>query len=224
MSTPTTVLIADDQPLLRHSLAQIIDAEPDLAVTGHASDGDEAIRQARALVPDVVVMDIRMPGTDGITATRTITADPALAGTRVLMLTTFDHDEYIEGALRAGASGFVLKDSRPEQLTDAIRRTRDGETRFAPQVLSRLVEHYLQGPNIEPVAEPAGLTPRETETLVLVAQGLTNAEIARQLTVSYKTVKTHISHLLRKLDARDRAGLIITAYRLGLANNPPKGG
>ncbi|MFF2654959.1 response regulator [Streptomyces sp. NPDC058045] len=219
-STPTTVLIVDDQPLLRHSLARIIDAEPDLSVTGHAGDGEEALVAARQLAPDVVLMDIRMPGADGITATRSITTDPALGHTRVLVLTMFDHDEYLTGALRAGAAGFVLKDSRPDQLTDAIRRTRDGEALFAPQVLDRFVDTYLAGPTPR-AAAPDVLTPRETETLALVARGLTNKEIADQLTISQKTVKTHIGHLLSKLEARDRAGLVIAAYRFGLAHPTP---
>lgn len=213
----TTVLIVDDQPLLRHSLAQIIDAEEDLTVVGQAGDGDDAIREARALTPDVILMDIRMPGTGGIAATRAITSDPGLASTRVLMLTMFDLDEYLTAALRAGARGFVLKDCRPEQLAAAIRRIRDGESFFAPPILVHLIDGYLAKP-IQAHPDTGVLTPRESEVLGLVAQGLTNTQIAQRLVISPKTVKTHIGHLLSKLDARDRAGLVIAAYQLGLAS------
>ncbi|WP_053206756.1 response regulator [Jiangella muralis] len=215
--TPVRVLIADDQPLLRHSLALLLDATPDLAVAGTAATGAEAAALAADLRPDVVLMDIRMPGGDGIEATRRITADPELAAVRVLVLSMFELDEYVYAALRAGASGFLLKDARPEQLLDAVRRTHAGESLFAPSILTRLVEHYLG----RPAAGPAGarldvLTERETEVLALVAAGLSNDEIAAALTISIKTVKTHIGHLLAKLAARDRAQLVIAAYENGL--------
>ena len=215
--TPVRVLVADDQPLLRHSLALLLDAAPDLAVAGTAATGDEAAGLAAELRPDVVLMDIRMPGGDGIEATRRITADPELGAVRVLVLSMFELDEYVYAALRAGASGFLLKDARPDQLLDAVRRTHAGESLFAPSILTRLVEHYLGRPATGPPG--AGLdvlTERETEVLALVATGLSNDEIAAALTISVKTVKTHIGHLLAKLAARDRAQLVIAAYENGL--------
>ncbi|PZF80709.1 response regulator [Jiangella anatolica] len=208
------VLIADDQPLLRHSLALLIDAEPDLAVAGLAGTGAEAVALAAELRPDVVLMDIRMPGGDGIEATRRIVGD--LGGVRVLVLSMFELDEYVYAALRAGASGFLLKDARPEQLLDAVRRTHAGESLFAPAILTRLVEHYLDRPAAGRAARLDGLTERETEVLALVAAGLSNDEIAAALAISIKTVKTHIGHLLAKLAARDRAQLVIAAYENGL--------
>ncbi|WP_233552910.1 response regulator [Jiangella rhizosphaerae] len=212
------MLIADDQPLLRHSLALLLDTAPDLAVAGTAATGAEAAELARELRPDVVLMDIRMPGGDGIEATRLITGDPALGAVRVLVLSMFELDEYVYAALRAGASGFLLKDARPEQLLDAVRRTHGGESLFAPSILTRLVEHYLGRPAAGPAARARldVLTERETEVLALVASGLSNDEIAAALTISIKTVKTHIGHLLAKLAARDRAQLVIAAYENGL--------
>lgn len=209
------VLIADDQPLLRHSLAVLIEGADGLAVAGEAGTGEEAARLARERVPDVVLMDIRMPCGDGIQATRSITADPALSGCRVLVVSMFELDEYVYGALRAGASGFLLKDARPDQLLDAIRRTHSGESLFAPAILTRLIEHYVTRP-ARPVRRLDGLTERETEVLALVARGLSNDEIAGVLTISIKTVKTHIGNLLAKLQARDRTHLVITAYETGL--------
>ncbi|WP_433532837.1 response regulator [Micromonospora sp. CA-263727] len=209
------VLIADDQPLLRHSLAILIDGTIDLAVVGEAGAGEEAANLARELVPDVILMDIRMPGGDGIEATRKVTSDPALSGCRVLVLSMFDLDEYVYGALRAGASGFLLKDAYPDQFLDAIRRTHSGESLFAPAILNRLIEHYTSRPATPP-RRLDGLTERETEVLALVARGLSNDEIAATLTISIKTVKTHIGNLLAKLHARDRAQLVITAYENGL--------
>ena len=208
------VVIADDQALLRHSLALIITGAEGLTVVGEAEDGAGAIELARAIAPDVVLMDIRMPGLDGISATRAITT--ALPRTRVLVLSMLELDEYVDGALRAGASGFLLKDVRPEQLIEAIRRTHDGESLFAPSILIRLVEHFLDGAN-RPAGRPlATLTARETEVLTLVGRGLANAEIAAALTISMATVKTHIGSLLSKLAARDRAQLVIAAYEQGL--------
>lgn len=209
------VLIADDQPLLRHSLAVLIDSTTDLIVAAEAGTGEEASRLARELVPDVILMDIRMPGGDGIEATRTITGDPALSGCRVLVLSMFELDEYVYGALRAGASGFLLKDAQPDHLLDAIRRTYSGESLFAPAILTRLIEHYTSRPP-SPERRLDRLTDREMEVLLLVARGLSNDEIASTLTISIKTVKTHIGNLLAKLHARDRTHLVITAYETGL--------
>lgn len=216
MTTPVRVLVVDDQPLIRHSLRLVIDGAPDLTVAGEAESGAAAVTHARELRPDVVLMDIRLPGGDGIDATRRITTDPALGATRVLVLSMFELDEYVHGALRAGASGFLLKDAAPEQLVDAIRRTHRGESLFAPSILARLVEHYLDRAAPRPVTTPAALTARETEVLTLVGRGLSNQEIAQALTISMGTVKTHIGNLLAKLHARDRAQLVIAAYEHGL--------
>lgn len=216
--TPTRVLIVDDQPLLRHSLRLIIDSTTDLAVIGDAGTGTDAVARARESRPDIVLMDIRMPDGDGITATRSIVADPSLSGTRVLVLSMFELDEYVYAALRAGASGFLLKDARPDQLTDAVRRTHAGESLFAPTILGRLVGHYLDR---SPVGSPPpvqDLTRRETEVLTLVGRGLSNDEIAGTLVISIKTVKTHIGNLRAKLAARDRAQLVIAAYEHRLVN------
>lgn len=210
------VLIADDLPLLRHSLAVLVNGAFDLTTVGEAGTGGEAVTLTRTLIPDVILMDIRMPGGDGIDATRTITADPALLGCRVLVLSMFELDEYVYGALRAGASGFLLKDARPDQLLDAIRRTHAGESLFAPTILTRLIEHYVNRPAVAPTGGPEVLTERETEVLTLVGRGLSNDEIATVLTISVKTVKTHIGNLLAKLHARDRAQLVIAAYENGL--------
>ncbi|GAB3811320.1 response regulator [Kribbella italica] len=217
-ATPVRVLIADDQPLLRHSLALLIDATDDLTVVGQASTGRETVQRGRELRPDVVLMDIRMPGGDGIEATKHLTEDPALAGTRVLVLSMFELDEYVYAALRAGASGFLLKDAEPDQLLDAVRRTHRGESLFAPRIVTRLVEHYLDRPAIRRSRSVDRLTDRETEVLVQVARGLSNDEIAAVLGISIKTVKTHIGNLLAKLAARDRAQLVITAYETGLVS------
>ncbi|MGW4133478.1 response regulator [Amycolatopsis japonica] len=213
---PIRVLLADDQRLLRHSLAIIIDATPDMVVVGQAEDGLQAVEMARRLSPDVVLMDIRMPGQDGIVATHEIGACPGLAGTRILVLSMFELDEYVYGALRAGASGFLLKDTEPDELLAAVRRTHTGESLFAPAILTRLIEHYVAAPPHRSPPPPAGLTQREIEILTFVGRGLSNTEIAETLIISVKTVKTHISRLLSKLSARDRAQLVITAYDLGL--------
>ncbi|MBT8224017.1 MAG: response regulator transcription factor [Dactylosporangium sp.] len=211
------VLLVDDQPLLRHSLATIVDNEPDLTVIGEAGDGAEAITVARASVPDIILMDVRMPRLDGLAATRRICADPAFAGTRILVLSMFELDEYVYEALRAGASGFLLKDTRPEVLLDALRRTHRGESLFAPSILTRLVAHYVATPRPErPAPSIRRLTAREVEVLTLIGRGLANSEIATGLAISVKTVKTHISHLLAKLGARDRAQLVIAAFNAGL--------
>lgn len=209
------VLIADDQPLLRHSLSTLISGTSDLSVAGEAATGADAARRAAELVPDVILMDIRMPGGDGIEATRIITADPALSSCRVLVLSMFELDEYVYGALRAGASGFLLKDAHPDQFLDAIRRIHAGESLFAPAILARLIEHYVNRPAVTGQRLDR-LTERETEVLALVARGMSNTEIATALTISIKTVKTHIGSLLAKLHARDRSHLVITAYETGL--------
>ncbi|MGC4788168.1 response regulator [Micromonospora sp. DT178] len=220
MTVPVQVLVVDDQPLIRHSLRLIIDSAPDLVVAGEADTGEAAVVRAGQLCPDVVLMDIRMPGGDGIDATRRITADPALTSTRILVLTMFELDEYVHAALRAGASGFLLKDAVPGQLIDAIRRTHSGESLFAPSILTRLVKHYLDqsAPKVAPTQTV--LTDRETEVLTLVGRGLSNQEIARALSISMGTVKTHIGSLRSKLHARDRAQLVITAYEQGLVSTP----
>ena len=217
LMTRTRVLLADDQPLLRRSLASIIDNEPDLTVAGEAENGAEAVLRARATRPDVILMDVRMPRVDGLEATRRICADPVLAGTRVVVLSMFELDEYVYAALRAGASGFLLKDARPGDLIDAIRRIHRGESLFAPSILTRLVAHYVAVPRASrPPPALRTLTSRETEVLTLIGGGLSNDEIAAALVIAVKTVKTHITHLLAKLAARDRAQLVIAAYDAGL--------
>ena len=216
------VLLADDQALLRQSLAMIIDNEPDLAVVGEAGDGGHAVARARTSCPDVILMDVRMPHVDGIEATRRICADPALSTARVLVLSMFELDEYVYDALRAGASGFLLKDARPEELIDAIRRTHRGESLFAPSILTRLVAHYVAAPRPDrPTPALRRLTVREVEVLTLIGGGMSNDEIATALTISVKTVKTHITHLMAKLAARDRAQLVIAAFDAGLVRPRP---
>ncbi|MEU8402585.1 response regulator transcription factor [Nonomuraea sp. NPDC048892] len=215
------VLIADDQALLRGSFRLLIDSEDDLTVVGEAGDGREAVALARTEAPDVVLMDVRMPEMDGITATGQIAG-----GTRVLILTTFDLDEYVYAALRAGASGFMLKDAPPDDLLKAIRVVASGETLLAPTVTTRLIAEFVQRPLQQAFRGLDTLTDREREVLTLVAHGLSNAELSTQLKVSPGTVKTHIGRLLAKLNARDRAQLVIAAYEAGLvtprsANRPP---
>jgi DNA-binding NarL/FixJ family response regulator len=211
------VLVADDQQLIRIGLAGIVDTAPDLASIGSVATGRDAVAAAAEHRPDVVLMDVRMPEMDGIEATRRITA----AGhARVLMLTTFDLDEYVFGALRAGASGFLLKDAPPLDLLSAVRTVAQGEALLAPRVTKRLIAAYVNRPAQPHVKEPPGLpeavTTREREVLLLVAEGLTNAEIAERLYIGAGTVKTHVARLLAKLDARDRVQLVIHAYRSGL--------
>jgi DNA-binding NarL/FixJ family response regulator len=218
------VLVVDDQPLIRHSLRIIVDGAPDLSVVGEADSGEAAVTSAARLRPDVVLMDIRMPGGDGIDATRRIAEDPALRGTRVLVLSMFELDEYVHAALRAGASGFLLKDTEPARLVDAIRRTHSGESLFAPSILTRLVAHYLDRPARRAARGPDVLTDRETEVLTQVGRGLSNDEIARTLSISMGTVKSHIGSLLAKLHARDRAQLVIAAYDHGLVGTEDEGG
>ncbi|WP_255658689.1 response regulator transcription factor [Actinoplanes sp. L3-i22] len=210
------VLIADDQPLMRHSLAILVDGDPALTTVAQAATGGEAVSLARQVIPDVILMDIRMPGGDGIEATREITADPRLSTCRILVLSMYELDEYVYGALRAGASGFLLKDAHPGELVDAVRRTHAGESLFAPAILTRLVDHYVRGPAGRPGTDLRMLTDRETQVLVLIARGLSNQEIVANLAISIKTVKTHVGSLLAKLQARDRAQLVIAAYESGL--------
>ncbi|MEB4616078.1 response regulator transcription factor [Leucobacter sp. M11] len=214
-----TVLLVDDQLLLRQTLALLIDSTEGMRIVGEAADGVEAIALAQQTTPDVIVMDVRMPKLDGLQATRTICADPALTSTRILMLSMFELDEYVHQALRAGASGFILKDSPPHDLISAISRTHDGETLFAPVILTRLIERYLDTPRATTTPEPSRsstLTARETQVLGLVGRGMSNPQIAEHLTISVRTVKSHIANLLHKLDARDRTHLVIAAYDHGL--------
>lgn len=212
------MLIVDDEPLLRRSLGIAIDHEPGLKLVGEAGNGAEGVAKTRKLRPDIVLMDIRMPELDGIAATERIMADPELSAARVVVLTMFELDEYVYGALAAGASAFLLKDATPEHLVEAIRRVNAGESLFAPQVMRRLVDHYVERPRAEHPHRPEGLTDREEEVLVLVARGLSNAEIADELTVTMHTVKAHIGALRSKLHARDRAQLVIAAYTHGLVS------
>ena len=213
------VLIADDQALVRAGFRMILDAEEDIDVIGEASDGNEAVEQARRLTPDVVLMDIRMPELDGIEATRRLLSNGGPAGTKVVMLTTFDMDEYVYDALRAGASGFLLKDVPPEQLVDGIRSVANGDALLAPSITRRLIEEFVRAAPAQANVRPTGLdelTPREVEVLQLIARGLSNAEIAKELFVSETTVKTHVAHVLMKLDLRDRVQAVVLAYESGV--------
>ena len=211
--TPVRVLLADDQELVRHGFAALIEAEPDLTVVGQATSGAEAIDLAYLTRPDVVLMDIRMPRLDGIAATQRITSDQRLAEVRILVLTTFGTDEYIYGALRAGASGFLLKDTGPAQLLDGIRIVADGGALIAPTITKRLIEEFAARPDPNRTAAQLDrLTERELDVLVHVAQGLSNAEIADALIISPLTAKTHVSSILSKVGARDRAQLVVVAY------------
>ncbi|RZQ64711.1 response regulator transcription factor [Amycolatopsis suaedae] len=211
-----TVLIADDQPLVRAGLRTMLD-EPDIAVAAEAATGIEAVLLAREHRPDVVLADIRMPGIDGIEATRRIVADPELAGTRVLVLTTFDLDEYVYRALRAGASGFVLKDTDPSQLIAGVRAVAAGDAMLAPAVTRRLIgEFAASAPPAAPPLPLDRLTAREREVLHLVVAGLSTEDIAGRLVISLATAKTHVSRILAKLDVRDRAQLVVLAYESGL--------
>jgi DNA-binding NarL/FixJ family response regulator len=220
----TRVLVADDQGAVRAGFVALIRGEGDMEVAGEAATGREAVDLARRVFPEVVLMDIRMPVLDGLEATRLICADPALADTRVLVLTTFDLDEYIYAALRAGASGFMLKDAGPGELLQAIRTVAAGEALLAPSVTSRLIAEFAARPDPqEPPAELTALTEREREILRLVAAGLSNAEIARNLVISPLTAKTHVARILAKLNCRDRAQLVALAYETGFVTPGSRG-
>jgi DNA-binding NarL/FixJ family response regulator len=210
------VVIADDEAIVRDGLRAIIEIEDDLEVVGEAADGAEAVAAARDHQPDVVLVDIQMPNVDGIEATRRLLALPTPP--RVLVLTTFDRNEYVYDAMNAGASGFLLKDVRRGQLTDAIRTIVSGEALLAPTVTRRLIEEFCRQPSPDtgPSVALADLTPRETEILTLVGRGLSNTEIADTLVIAQTTVKTHIAHILRKLGLRDRAQAVVLAYETGL--------
>jgi DNA-binding NarL/FixJ family response regulator len=212
------VLIVDDQALVRAGFEVLIDSADDLEVVGAAADGAEAVALAAVALPDVVLMDVRMPVMDGLQATSRILEAPAATTTRVLMLTTFDLDEYVFGALKAGASGFLLKDTPPADLLAGIRVVAGGEALLSPSITRHLIEEFVRRPQLGRVAPSSlgALTDREVEVLALVARGLSNAEIAERLYVSPATAKTHVARLLQKLDARDRAQLIIAAYESGL--------
>ena len=212
------VVVADDQALVRAGFRLLVDSAPDLEVVGEAVDGTEALELARRERPDVVLMDIRMPTMDGLEATRRVTADETLTGVRVLILTTFDLDEYVYRALRVGASGFLLKDTPPADLLAAIRVVAAGDALLAPGITRRLIAEFARRPDPAQVAPAAlgALTEREREVLILVAHGLSNSEIAERLVVSSATSKTYVSRLLAKLGARDRAQLVAIAYETGL--------
>lgn len=210
------VLLADDQAMVRAGFSALVDSEPGLEVCGTAGDGEEAVALARSLKPDVVLMDVRMPKLDGIAATAAITADPSLAATRVVVLTTFELDEYVFGAVRAGASGFLLKDLEPTDLLHTIRVVAAGDALLAPRVTRRLIEAFAEAPEPRGAAVLDELTVREREILQLVGLGLSNREIADRLVLSPLTVKTHVSRVFMKLGARDRAQLVVAAYENGL--------
>jgi DNA-binding NarL/FixJ family response regulator len=214
---PIRVVVADDQALVRSGFLALLRSEEGIDVVGEAANGYEAVKVAKAERPDVILMDIRMPEMDGLEATRCITADPALAAVRILVLTTFDLDAYVHEALRAGASGFLLKDTLPAELLAAVRVVAAGDALLAPSITRRLIEDFVSRP-ITPVADPRldQLTAREREVLTAVAKGLSNAELADELFMSHATAKTHVSHLLTKFAARDRAQLVVVAYETGL--------
>ncbi|MFI8521971.1 response regulator [Streptomyces sp. NPDC085481] len=211
------VLLADDQSLVRAGFRALLDAQPDIEVAAEAADGEAAVARVRELRPDVVLMDIRMPRLDGLAATRQITADPELGAVRVVMLTTFELDEYVFEAIRSGASGFLVKDTEPEELLRAVRAVVDGDALLSPGVTRRLIEEFAA--RSKPPATARGLdelTEREREVMALVGIGLSNDEIARRLVVSPLTAKTHVSRTMVKLGARDRAQLVVLAYESGL--------
>ena len=211
------ILLADDQALVRAGFRALLDAEPDLAVVGEASEGAGAVRLARELLPDLVLMDIRMPGLDGLAATAQLTADPRLSGVRVLILTTFELDEYVFEALRAGASGFLVKDTEPVDLIRGVRVVAGGEGLLSPGITRRLIAEFAShASRPRPATDLDPLTDREREVLTLVAAGLSNDEIADKLVVSPATAKTHVSRTMTKLGARDRAQLVVLAYESGL--------
>jgi DNA-binding NarL/FixJ family response regulator len=215
------VVVADDQALVRTAFGVLLSGEADIEVVGQAANGAEAVALAASEHPDVILMDVRMPVVDGLEATRMITNDPTLADARIIILTTFDLDEYVHEALRAGASGFLLKDTLPVDLLNAVRVVADGDALIAPKITRRLIAEFARRPappgNTDD-AVLALLTDREREVLTLVSKGLSNAELAATLFVSHATVKTHVSRLLMKLEARDRAQLVMIAYETGVAS------
>lgn len=212
------IVVADDQALIRSGLALILASDSGMEVVAEASDGATALAAARQHLPDVVLMDIRMPGMDGIEATRHITSSPQTASVRVLVLTTFGADDYVVAALRAGASGFVLKDTEPNALLHAVSVVARGDALLDPAVTRAMIGRFVAGDATDCRLSLPALTQREQEVLIAVAMGLSNSEIADRLVVSYSTVKTHVSHLLTKLDARDRAQLVMLAHQAGLAS------
>jgi DNA-binding NarL/FixJ family response regulator len=214
------VVVADDQPLVRVGLRVLLEDEPDVSLVGEAADGEEAVAVVRRTRPDVVLMDVRMPKLDGLEALRRIMADPELAATRIVVLTTFELDEYVFEALRAGASGFLIKDTEPAELLRAVRLTARGESLLSPTVTRRVIDEFATRPGSRsgaPHPDLASLTEREREVVGLVATGLSNDEIASRLFLSPATVRTHVGRAMMKLDARDRAQLVVFAYQSGLA-------
>ncbi|MGW3159570.1 response regulator [Streptomyces sp. NPDC001089] len=223
------VLLADDQTLVREAFAMLVESAPDMQVVGQAATGREAVEVARVARPDVVIMDIRMPDLDGIEATRLIAADDDMAGVRVLVLTTYDSDDHVVPALQAGASGFLVKDTRPADLLDAVRTVAAGEALLSPGPTARLIARVLRLPEGPPPGGPAperlaALSARERQVLTLVAQGLNNTEVAGTLDLSPLTAKTHVSRIMGKLGARDRAQLVIAGYESGLVAPGGKAG
>ncbi len=216
------IVLADDQALIREGFRAILQKQKDLVVVGEAADGADAVALARRLHPDIVLMDIRMPGLDGIAATGQICADPALAATKVIVVTTYEIDEYIYAALRAGASGFLLKNLEPDDLRRAVTVVAGGEALLAPSVTRRLIEQFAERPERAPEYQSrlATLTEREREIAALAGKGLSNVEIASRLSISPATAKTHVSRAMYKLDARDRAQLVVFAYDSGLVSPP----
>ena len=211
------VVLADDQALVRAGFRALLDAQEDIEVVGEASDGGEAVRLVRRLAPDVVLMDIRMPGTDGLAATRAIAGDERLSNARIIILTTFELDEYVFEAIRSGASGFLVKDTEPVELLRAVRAVADGDALLSPGVTRRLIGEFASKTReARPAPTLDVLTEREREVMALVAEGLTNDEIAERLYVSPMTAKTHVSRAMTKLGARDRAQLVVFAYESGL--------